>query len=92
MFRRSAIIPNPMCSLEQWDQFHHRDIEYLSDEDLRTELYRRKAVIWERPELKRSWLQERVEKLEAEIKRRRKSSVFSNYTDNKPKLAEGVRL
>lgn len=76
------MIPNPMDTLEQYDQFHHLDIEHLSDEVLRTELYRRRGVIWERPELSKSWLQERVEMLEEELKRRWFSKKYGATMDS----------
>jgi hypothetical protein len=97
MNRRSVTIPDPMYSLEQYDQFHHLDIEYLSDSELRMELHRRRGVIWERPELKSTWLQERVDRLEAELIRRHKTvsqraGVFSKYPDNRPVPAEGIQI
>ena len=89
---RAATIPNPMFSLEQYDEFHHADIEYLTDAELQTELYRRRAVIWERREPKRSWLHERVQRIEAELKRRWWEKKNSTARSTSTKLAAGVTL
>jgi len=95
--RSPSLIPNPMFSNQQYAQFYHHDIVGLSDSELRRELWARRPYLYRLSDIhdqreQLSWLEERVDKLEAEIMRRRKSSVFSNYTENKPKLAEGVQL
>jgi len=60
-------VPNPLDSLEQWESYHHLDLEYLTRFELlltRTRLYMRLA----RDPKPHPWLLERLEEVQRRLK------------------------
>ena len=65
----TILIPNPLDSDQQYARFHHLDIPYLDDMQLRDEVNYFRVLLWGLP--RGHWLRERVKILESELKKRK---------------------
>lgn len=85
-----ALIPNPLMTDRQYDRFYHLDLTELRDTELQDEIDFLRPLLWGIPD--DHWLRERVNKLEAEIVKRRGYIRADFAKQLKPKRAEGVKL
>jgi hypothetical protein len=70
----NALVPDCLDSDRQYERFHHFDLPYLETQELLHELYALRPLLWW--ELRdNSWLQERVEAIEAELAKRNRQGV-----------------
>jgi len=67
--RRLFSIPDPMLSFQQYVRYYHMDIHDLSDDELQTELWSLRPLLYWLPHEKR-WIKDRVRELEREYSRR----------------------
>ena len=67
--RRLFNIPNPMLSFQQYVRYYHMDIPDLSDDELQTELWSLRPLLYLLPPEKR-WIRDRVRELAKEYGRR----------------------
>jgi hypothetical protein len=64
------VIPDPCASDQEYQRFHHHDLPDLEIKELWHELYALRPLLWRRlPD--DSWLQARVEAIEAELAKHR---------------------
>jgi hypothetical protein len=62
-------IPNPMNTAQEFSRFYHLDIQNLSDEELSTEFYSLRSILYWLPPDKQ-WIKQRVQELGKEYGRR----------------------
>ncbi len=68
MLRQVLTIPDPMCSAQQFARYNHLDIPDMADEELETELWAlRSLLFWLPPQ---HWIRDRVQELGKEYGRR----------------------
>ena len=84
----NALVPDPIKSDKENEQFFHQDLSELGDTELTDELHHLRPLLWGLDS--DHWLRERVEKLEREISKRGGNTDFSGRQKSKP--AGGVRL
>jgi hypothetical protein len=100
----SIAIPDPLRSDKEYGQFYGYDLPYIETRDLLCELCSIRCQLWVLKSSDRwtqrlgrfecgrriAWLEERVSRIENELKGRRYASEIKRQT--KPRLAQGVRL
>lgn len=65
-------LPNPLRTLEEWEQAHHRDLPTLSDDDLLRDLRcARRRLDYEDDKTAQVWLSERIIRIRQEVASRR---------------------
>jgi hypothetical protein len=65
----TTLVPDPLDSEQQYNRFHHLDLADMETGKLQKELDTLKSVLWwNLPD--NDWLEERVNRLKAELRRR----------------------
>jgi hypothetical protein len=77
-------IPDPMNSYQQFIRYNHLDIPDMKDDDLQTEFYSLRALLYWLPPDKQ-WIKERVRELGKEYGRRHYAqNQLPSKTSNEP--------